>query len=205
MSSQRSAPKLGAIAVVQGEHRNLGSLLSCVRMLARDIEEQGSEPDFRLFHAVVNYLDSYLAQFHHPKEDRYLFPAVRRRCPQAAPILDDLEADHVRVVDLLHGLRRALAAYEYEGQGGFAAFRDALEEYIEFEREHARKEERSILPLAREHLTAEDWREIDAAFSSNADPLFGEDRQQDYEQLYKKIANLAPAPYGLGAPWDKKV
>lgn len=102
------------------------------------------------------------------------------------------------------GCARALAAYEHEGQGGFAAFRDALEEYIEFEREHARKEERSILPLAREHLTAEDWREIDAAFSSNAHPLFGEDRQQDYEQLYKKIANLAPAPYGLGAPWDKK-
>ena len=46
------------------------------------------------------------------------------------------------------------------------------------------------------HLTAEDWREIDAAFSGNADPLVGESAGADYEALFRRIVNLAPPPIG---------
>jgi hypothetical protein len=63
-----------------------------------------------------------------------------------------------------------------------------------------RKEEEQLLPLAQRHLTPEDWRVIDAAFAANADPIAGL-QERDLEKLFSRIANIAPAPVGLGEPW----
>jgi hypothetical protein len=44
----------------------------------------------------------------------------------------------------------------------------------------------------------EDWQEIDAAFSSNADPLVGVDAQREMRELFRRVTHLAPAPIGVG-------
>lgn len=191
-----------ALSIIQGEHRNLGALLSCLDDLIDEIDVHGKQPDFRVFHAILNYIDSFLDRFHHPKEDAYLFPAVRRRCPEVEQTLQELEEQHRAGVALLGDVRKALAAYEYAGADAFEEFRAAMHAYVRFEREHAYKEEREVLSLAREHLTADDWAEIDGAFSANEDPLFGDKRKKEYDELFKRIANLAPAPYGVGPAWE---
>ena len=61
-----------------------------------------------------------------------------------------------------------------------------------------RAEEDKLIPLAREHLTAEDWKEIDAAFTGHSDPLFGVAAEAEYNNLFRKIVNLAPPPIGVG-------
>jgi hypothetical protein len=63
-----------------------------------------------------------------------------------------------------------------------------------------RKEEQAVLPLAEQRLAAEDWEAIAAAFRANADPLAGF-AEQDFKRLFQRIAEIAPAPVGLGAPW----
>jgi hypothetical protein len=62
------------------------------------------------------------------------------------------------------------------------------------------KEEQALLPLAEKHLTAEDWAAIEAAFAANDDPLAGA-AERDFQHLFQRIAEIAPAPVGLGAPW----
>jgi hypothetical protein len=52
--------------------------------------------------------------------------------------------------------------------------------------------------LARRHLTAQDWDEIDAAFTGHSDPLFGATIQDGYAQMFRQIVNLAPRPVGVG-------
>jgi branched-chain amino acid transport system ATP-binding protein len=65
-----------------------------------------------------------------------------------------------------------------------------------------RKEERDLLPLAERHLKPEDWEAIDNAFAGNTDPLQNV-KERDFDNLLSRIANLAPAPVGLGNPWKK--
>lgn len=190
-----------ALNIIQREHRNLGEVLYCLESVVRDIDEDGKQPDFRLFHAIINYLDSFLERFHHPKEDEHLFPAVMRRYPDARAIIDELEEQHVKGAELSQKLRQALADYEVEGKAAFPAFRDAVHEYAQFEKNHAWKEERELMPLAQNYLTEEDWKPIDEAFSSHEDPLFGDNRRKEYEHLFSRIVNLAPAPHGLGHAW----
>ncbi len=187
-----------AIAIIQNEHRGLAAVLSCLSSVVRDIEDRSLEPDFELFHAIVDYIESFLDRFHHPKEDDFLFDRLRRRHPEAADLLEELEDEH-RCGEVLTGeLKAALEAYENEGEAAFQPFREAVETYHAFERSHMGKEERDVLPLARRYLAAEDWREIDEAFTANDDPLFGDSPTDRYRKLFSAIASRAPAPYGLG-------
>ncbi len=61
-----------------------------------------------------------------------------------------------------------------------------------------RTEEDKLIPQARKHLTTEDWKEIDAAFTGHSDPLFGAKAEDECEDLFRKIVNLAPPPIGVG-------
>jgi len=58
--------------------------------------------------------------------------------------------------------------------------------------QHMRLESKVILPAAREHLTTEDWAEIDRAFAENGDPRFSADNDEGFRQLFARILNLAP-------------
>ncbi len=181
-----------AIKIIQGEHRRVGAVLHCLDSVIRDIDTRVIEPDFELLHAMVYYISSFLFRFHHPKEDFYVFRALRRRYPPAQEMLEELEEEHRRGDQLIEHWRRALESYEYDGASAFDAFRKAASTYNRFEWSHMEKEEREILPLVREHLTGEDWAEIDAEFTDNKDPLFGEEPEQQFQKLFSTIMNLAP-------------
>ena len=200
LASQRMTQ---AISIIKREHRNLGAVLSCLDALVDDIDRSGHTQDFRVFHAIINYLEGFLDRYHHPKENDYLLPALRRRCADSARLLDRIEAQHHQGDELLKEFREALSAYEYGGPEKFPAFRDLVKEYVDFQLGHAHTEEREVLPLARKHLTEADWEVIDGAFLNNDDPLFGESRRQEFDSLFKVITTLAPAPYGAGPEWQR--
>jgi branched-chain amino acid transport system ATP-binding protein len=182
---------VNAIKIIQSEHQRVEVVLQCLESVIRDIEAQVIEPDFELLHAVVNYMSSFLFRFHHPKEEFYVFRALRRRYPPVQDVLDELEEEHRRGDQLIEHWRHALVVYEYDGASVFDVFRKAASTYSRFERRHMAKEEREILALAREYLTGEDWAEIDAEFCDNKDPLFGEEPEQQFQKLFSTIIKLA--------------
>jgi hypothetical protein len=61
-------------------------------------------------------------------------------------------------------------------------------------------EERQVIPLAEKALSAQDWIELDEAFTANRDPLTGCEPDDDYRALFTRIVNALPAPLGLGKP-----
>ena len=187
-----------ALRIITREHRNLVALLSCLRAMLRDAEAKNVLPDIELIGSVFDYLESYLNQFHHPKETAHLFPALRRRRADLGAVLDDLESQHESVETSIEDLRAALARCGRDGLEALPALRDAVERYAEFELAHMGIEEREVMPAARESLSQEDWQSIDAAFCANDDPLFGAEQKTAYRKLFTEIAARAPAPYGLG-------
>lgn len=191
---------MDSISIIKREHRNLNAVLFTLEGLVNEIEKHGKSVDFNVFHGIAYYLDSFLDRYHHPKETDYLFPAVRTHCPNAGPILDELGRQHAQGERLLLKLLKTLSAYEFMGDAAFEAFRDAVIEYVEFERKHARAEEQEVLPLAAANLTNSDWSRIDAAFADNQDPLFGTEPEAEFRELFRTLSDLVPAPYGLGPP-----
>jgi hemerythrin-like domain-containing protein len=187
-----------AIRIIQDEHRSLATVLHGLLYLVREIRFHLAEPDFALFRAMVYYIGAFTERFHHPKEDAHLFQRLRMRDPGAAALLGRLHDEHRVGADKIRRLDQALELYERDGDEGFAAFAEVASDYAAFHWEHMRLEETEVLPLAKHFLTSADWQEIDAAFMSHTDPLFGADAVDHYNELFRRIVKLAPPPLGQG-------
>jgi hemerythrin-like domain-containing protein len=190
--------RMKAINVILDEHRSLAAVLHGMLYLIHAIRDGNARPDFKLFGAMVYYIDAFPERLHHPKEEAYLFRLLRLRDPGAAELLDRLHAEHVAGETRIREVEASLRRYEHGGAHHFAEFADAIEAYAKFHWGHMRAEEEEVLPRARQHLTDADWSEVDEAFAGNTDPMFGATANDEYDSLFRRIAHLAPPPIGVG-------
>jgi hemerythrin-like domain-containing protein len=189
-----------AIHIIHDEHRSIAAVLHGMLYLVREIHLRGRAPNFKVLRAMVYYIDTFAERFHHPKEDEYLLKFLRRRYPGAGPLIERLEAEHRMGAEKIRALEQSLQRYEQGGAREFAAFAEAVQSYAAFHWNHMRTEEDEVLPLARTHLTFDDWMAIDEAFTGHSDPLFGLKAGAEYDALFRRIVNLAPPPIGVGPP-----
>jgi hemerythrin-like domain-containing protein len=189
-----------AIRIIHDEHRSYAAVLHAMLYLTREIRLRATKPDFPLFRAMVYYLDTFVERFHHPKEDEYVFKLLCRRYPDAGPLVERLHSEHQAGGAMLRALEQALTRYEDRGAREFPAFAVAVQAYASFEWALMRAVDDGRLPLARLHLTGDDWRAVDDAFGRNGEPLVGAQAGTEYDALFRRIVNLAPPPIGVGPP-----
>ena len=185
--------------IIHDEHQALAAMLRSLSMLLAHARRHAAMPDFDVLRAMLFYIDEFPERLHHPKESELLFPRLRDRAPQLAPVLDRLDADHARGEESIRGLEHALLAFEVMGPSRRDEFEAAVQRYIAFYLDHMAVEEQDVLPTARAVFTPEDWAALDAAFAANRDPLAGgHEPDAEYRALFRRIAMAAPAPIGLG-------
>jgi hemerythrin-like domain-containing protein/nitroimidazol reductase NimA-like FMN-containing flavoprotein (pyridoxamine 5'-phosphate oxidase superfamily) len=187
-----------SIRIIRDEHRALAAVLHGLLYLMRQSRDKGAAPNFPALSAMLYYIDAFPERFHHPKEDRYLFPLLRSRAPHMADVLDGLEDEHAAGAAKLRELSQAFVRYREGGQAELPAFAETLEAYASFHWSHMRTEETKVLPAAEQFLTAGDWDAVDAAFTGHTDPLLGEDPGAHWSKLFTRIVTLAPPPIGVG-------
>jgi hemerythrin-like domain-containing protein len=186
--------------ILQDEHQALAAMLRSLSMLLAQARRENTLPDFEVLRAMLFYVDEFPEKLHHSKESELLFPVLRARCPELAPVLDRLDRDHGTSEKAIRALQHLLLAFEVLGEPRRAAFEDAVQQYIASYLEHMGVEEREVLPAARRALGADDWALLDAAFAQNKDPLTGHEASAEFKPLFRKIVMNAPAPIGLGSP-----
>jgi hemerythrin-like domain-containing protein len=187
-----------ALLIIIDEHSSIAAVLHGMEYLVKEIGVHGKKIDFRVFRAMLYYLDTFAERLHHPKEDKYLFAAMRRRGTQANALIDQLEREHASGEQSLRRLEQHLLRYEEGGLREFPDFAAAVEQYIKGYREHMRKEEEQAFPLAEKLLTESDWDAASRPFEENLDPLVIERNSLDFDKLFTRIVNLAPPPIGVG-------
>jgi hemerythrin-like domain-containing protein len=185
-----------AIDIIRAEHRALAAVLTGLQTFVDGIAEGRYAVDYELLAAMIQYVTEVPDRVHHPKENDFLFAALRKRSPEAEAILDDLADEHQLGPAKWEALQQALEHYRTAGPAGLPAFREAFSAYFDFEWHHMSKEESKVIPLARATLLPEDWAVIEAAFAGNDNPWEG--HAGKYKQLFTRIVSLAPAPIGVG-------
>ena len=60
----------------------------CLRHSVEELQEGTRKPDFTVLFAILDYIEAFPDTYHHPKEEDYLFKALRRRRPDAALKVD---------------------------------------------------------------------------------------------------------------------
>ncbi|MGV3570797.1 MAG: hemerythrin domain-containing protein [Ramlibacter sp.] len=180
------------------EHAALSAVLTSMLMLLQLGPADAPERFFDVMRAMLFYIDEFPERRHHPKESDLLFPKLARLRPDLMPVIQRLEAEHMAGEGRVRELQHLLLAWELLGEPRRDAFCTAVQAYVTFYREHMRTEEAQILPAAQAVFTPQDWRELDAVFSRDVDPLAGGVQDPVYDRLFSRIVLSAPAPIGVG-------
>lgn len=187
-----------ALAIIHDEHRSLGAVLHGLRFLVREMLDKHSPPDFKLLWAMLYYMDAFSERLHNPREDAYLFARLKERTHEADEIIATLERQHADGAAHLRQLEQALGQFEAGAPGSLENFAQLAEQHIEEAWQHMSLEEKVVVPLAKKHLSAEDWIGIAEAFGEHGDPRFGAKPDHEFRDLFTRIVNLAPPPIGVG-------
>ncbi len=171
------------------EHVNFGKLLTCLESQL-DLFHDGETPHYELMLDVMFYMTHYPDVIHHPKED-LAFARIKAREPQAAAMVDALDAQH----EELRRMGAELVVHLSDIYNGAVTSREPVEnlarDYIATFREHIGFEERKMLPLASRLLEAQDWAAIDAAVRHIDDPLFGRNPEPRYRTIERHLEQQA--------------
>jgi hemerythrin-like domain-containing protein len=194
-----SDSKSKAISIIRAEHRALAAVINNIKAMLTEVQAERMPMDFRLFWAMVYYIDAFPDRLHHPKEDDWLFARLRQRTQLADSLIDALQSQHRAEPAALAGMRRDLGNFEAGVPGSMDTLQAMIANYADFTWKHLRAEENELLPLAEAHLLTSDWDDIAQAFAQNADPLGGSADNELFDKLFHDIVNRTPAPLGLGA------
>jgi len=191
-----------ALSIIHDEHRALSGVLHGLRFIVRDMQEKHASPDFKLLWAMIYYMDAFSERLHNPREDAYLFTTLKARTHDADEIIATLERQHVESGEHVRQLELALGQMEAGISGALETFSAAADRLTEEAWDHMSLEEKVVIPLAKKHLTIEDWIAIGEAFGENGDPRFGPKPEHEFRDLFTRIVNLAPPPIGVGPARD---
>lgn len=182
-----------AIDIIRDEHRSLAAVLHAWLHLVGKADADSRRPDTELMHAMLHYLRDFPLAFHHPKEEKYLFAALRQRTSHFDAELRELERQHEHDHQLIDELAAAVERLAC-GELPIADLKALVGSYALFVWEHMGREEGLIIPAAQRHLTIADWEAVNAAFEKSRDPGFEDDTAAEYRALFARILELAGSP-----------
>lgn len=185
-------PRRSTAETIRHDHRSIAQVLDLLRHLLTRVSAGHCEPDFQLIGLALHYLDDFPRRLHHPREDRYLFSAIRRSTAELDAVIQALEGEHVSAERDLLELDRLFVRYQAGVPGALADFRDALERYACALYGHMQAEE-SLLVDQRVRVPDAEWAAIARAFAQDGDPLFGPEPQRDFALLRHRIECALPA------------
>jgi len=168
------------------DHANLTRVLDLLT-LQLDHFFAGEESNFDLKIEMMEYLESYADQAHHPLEDR-LFKYWTQRAPEKSDLVGRLMDEHRDLHQLTHTFRQSLEAII----GGGVMSRQELETqgraYIALQRQHLDREEAEAFADINNTLSDSDWLAIEADLPARDDPLFSLPDMTRFQILFQYLS-----------------
>lgn len=170
-----SSPRNSAMAIIEAEHVAFNGALSWIRGQVALAQAHQTRPDPSIFERGLTFIATFMEQFHHPKEDEFLFKAVREQTHEADEVLATIQHQHAQIPGDFRNLQLALSGTRSGGSSQFGDFVDLFGGFAHSQAEHMRLEG-VVFAMAERVLRPVDWEGIDIAFRANRDPLFGSER-----------------------------
>lgn len=174
-----------AVDVLRAEHESMARVLDLLESQVT-LFGDAAEPDYELMSQIVDYFRRFPDLYHHPKEELILM-RLRKRAPDQAARIGDLEREHEGCSDHLQNLARLLVQVLMGAEIPRDTFIHAAREFIQNERRHMKGEEDVFFPIVLQELTEEDWRAIDEKVQRFRDPLSEPDRPFRFDLLRKHL------------------
>lgn len=176
---------MSILAELHNDHINLNRLLDILRAKVAKLRA-GTRPNFRLMADAVDYVSDYADRYHHPLEDQ-MYDFFKGRDSRLDELMEECSAQHRKLHASSHELSDAIDSILNDTLMPMDQFIDRVENYINEQKGHLDFEETQIFPALERVAQADDWDELDRQLPKNEDPLFGENRSEQYLELYREL------------------
>lgn len=176
------------IQILHDDHRNFARTM---RLLERCMQNPDcdDDPDYALMHDLMMYMTHYPDVVHHARED-LIFLRLLELDDELREVVEQQLAEHREIANR----GQALVSSLNQVLSGEVISREELDEallsYISLEREHMRREEAKLLPLAAQLMNSDDWDEVDRQLALRPDPLFGPSVQNQFQHLLLHLRSI---------------
>jgi len=134
-------------SLLRREHGMAMRMLAVLKKLLESVED-GTEGGTEDLESVLLVLEGYVDRCHHGKEERLVFPEVRKAGEGDMEVMvDELALDHGKAADLLRRMKEEVPSGPSFSKLDVEALEPLARSYIELMREHIRKENARLLPL----------------------------------------------------------
>ena len=173
------------VTQIHQDHLNMARIL---KLIESEIEALVAEEyrDLGILNEAMRYMINYGDKIHHAKED-LMFERLREVAPQTRDVVDAIAAEHADIIKLGSDFHELVKAVD---DGDFVLRNEIVQkgsDYVQTLYAHMRKEEEDILSEARDTLSAGDFNDVNRGFDADEDPVFGEQIQKQYSDLYDHI------------------
>jgi len=169
------------------DHRNLEKILA---MLTTQLDNffAGRESNFDLKIELMEYLEAFADQGHHPLEN-LIFDVAKKRIKGQEALFERLVKQHNDLDRLTRTFRHSLEAILHEAVMSRAELETQGREYIALQHLHLVLEDREVFPLLDAELTEDDWEFIAANIPKHDDPVFESPDQIRFQNLVNYLEN----------------
>ncbi len=180
-----------AVTLLQYEH---GLIRQVIDVLAEMIKQDDLEENRRQAQRVVHFLDEFMDQYHHAKEEKFLFPVGVKAVGGLRHEVERLLADHRRARGYISKMKRQAGTASVPLSNDFAATSKELIDHITA---HIRREEDLVFPRFEEALTLEQDEKLAENYVAFLNSSFDADFTKRSEDLAVKLQDdvLGPGYY----------
>ncbi len=175
------------------DHKNVALLLQVMAEELNIFATSDRKPDFRLMREIVEYLQDFTQDVHHPQED-LLFELTLAHQETPAPVLTRLLKEHDELRDMNHAVRVEIDQIYNDAMVPRREIEQTLRRFIQMTRDHMSAEEEAAYPLAENLLDESEWQQVEAARKSRVDPLFGKVVEAEFSRIGDRLRERGLLP-----------
>jgi len=176
-----SAPSI-ALRLLLEDHKTLCTVIEALEVRLPEVARRDPET-LDLLANLIDYIAEYPDQVHHPREDRIIERLIDKGLTPSERIIVELTvAQHAELAAATARMETDIDALLSKQHDAGVQFDHDARIYLAMQKEHMRREEQQLFPVAVRLFTAMDWKEIEASEPEVPDPL-QESRLDRYASL----------------------
>lgn len=170
------------------DHLNLAKILKLLETNLTGVKS-GEPIDLDMLYEVVEYVEVYPDQFHHPRED-CMFTVYLENHGQHQDVIEQLMNEHKLLTGRTQQLRQHLQQWRQDSLVPRETIVHLMNEYLSLQWNHLNLEESEVFALLDSDLKTSDWERINSLNPVNSDPLFGGQPRLRFHYLYAYLNAL---------------
>jgi hemerythrin-like domain-containing protein len=172
------------------EHGIIMRLFAVLQSIGEMIDRHDAGMDAHL-EQIMEFLTVFVDRCHHRKEEEIFFPElVRSKIPDEGEMVGVLVSEHLAGREIMEGMRRALDRRKQQVDEASPEFADVSNRYVKLFRQHIRRENGILFPMANERLSADRQEQISKGFQKLENEKIGQGRHEAFHGLIEKLEEV---------------